>query len=48
MKTKQFIYLLLISSVMTGLFSCATIPKGVVAVKPFVLDHFILDTMFLQ
>ena len=35
MKTKQFIYLLLIFTSMTGLYSCATIPKGAVAVKPF-------------
>lgn len=41
MKTKQFIYLLLISSVMTGLFSCATIPKGAVAVKPFVKERYL-------
>lgn len=41
MKTKQFIYLLLICSIMTGLFSCATIPKGAVAVKPFDKEKYL-------
>lgn len=41
MKTKQFIYLLLIFTSMTGLYSCATIPKGAVAVKPFDKEKYI-------
>jgi apolipoprotein D and lipocalin family protein len=35
MKTKQLIYLALIGVIMTGFYSCTTIPKGAVAVKPF-------------
>ena len=35
MQARKLIYLPLISIIMTGLFSCATIPKGAVAVKPF-------------
>lgn len=41
MKTKQFIYLLLIFTSMTGLYSCATIPKGAVAVKPFDKEKYL-------
>ena len=41
MKTKQFIYLLLIFTSMTGLYSCATIPKGAVAVKPFYKEKYL-------
>jgi apolipoprotein D and lipocalin family protein len=35
MTTRQLIYLLLIGVIMTGLYSCATIPNGAVAVKSF-------------
>lgn len=41
MKTKQFIYLLIIFTSMTGLYSCATIPKGAVAVKPFDKEKYL-------
>lgn len=41
MKTKQFIYLLLICSIMPLLYSCATIPKGAVAVKPFNKERYL-------
>ena len=41
MKTKQFIYLLLIFTSMTGLYSCANIPKGAVAVKPFDKEKYL-------
>jgi len=41
MKTRQFIYLLLICAYMTGLYSCVTIPKGAVAVKPFNKERYL-------
>lgn len=41
MKTKQFIYSLLILSIMLLLFSCATIPKGAVAVTPFHKEKYL-------
>lgn len=41
MRTRQFIHLLLISSIMLGLFSCATIPKGAVAVTPFNKERYL-------
>ena len=41
MKTRQFIYLLLICAVMAGLFSCAAIPHGAVAVKPFSIEKYL-------
>ena len=41
MKTRQFIYLLLICTIMTGLYSCATIPNGAVAVKPFDRERYL-------
>lgn len=41
MKAKQLIYLLLICSIMIGLFSCATIPKGAEAVKPFDKERYL-------
>lgn len=41
MRTRQFIYLLLISAVMTGIYSCATIPNGAVAVKPFHKERYL-------
>lgn len=40
MKTKQFINLLLILISMTG-YSCASIPKGAVAVKPFYKERYL-------
>ncbi len=41
MKTRQFIYLLLICVIMTVLYSCASIPKGAVAVKPFDKEKYL-------
>lgn len=41
MNTKQFTNLLLICVIMTGLFSCATIPNGAVAVKPFDKEKYL-------
>lgn len=41
MKSSQFIYLLFICAVMAGLFSCATIPQGAVAVKPFIKEKYL-------
>ncbi len=41
MKTRQFIYLLLICTILTGLFSCATIPNGAVAVKSFDKERYL-------
>ena len=40
MKTRKFIYLLLIGVIITGLYSCATMPKGTVAVKPFHKERY--------
>ena len=41
MKGGLLICLLLIGIIMTGLFSCATIPKGAVAVKPFYKERYL-------
>jgi len=41
MKTRQFTYLLLICAIITGLYSCATIPNGAVAVKPFDKERYL-------
>lgn len=41
MKTTQFIYLFLICAIMLGLFSCATIPNGAIAVKPFDKERYL-------
>jgi apolipoprotein D and lipocalin family protein len=41
MKTRQLSYLLIIGVFMTGLYSCATIPNGAVAVKPFVKERYL-------
>jgi len=41
MKTRQIFYLLLNSLIMIGLSSCATIPDGAVAVKPFVKERYL-------
>lgn len=41
MKTKQFIYSFLICTTMIGLFSCATIPDGAVAVRPFDKERYL-------
>ena len=41
MKTRLLIYLLLIGVIMTGFYSCATIPKGAVAVKPFNKERYL-------
>lgn len=41
MKTRQFVYLLLICTILTGLFSCATIPNGAVAVKSFDKERYL-------
>ena len=40
MKAKQLIYLLLTLTTMTG-YSCASIPKGAVAVKPFHKEKYL-------
>ena len=41
MKTRKLFLLLLMSAVMTGFCSCATIPKGAVAVKPFNKERYL-------
>ncbi len=41
LKTGQFIVLLLIGAVMTGCYSCTTIPKGAVAVTPFDKEKYL-------
>jgi apolipoprotein D and lipocalin family protein len=41
MRTKFLIYFPLIGIIMTGLFACATIPKGAVAVKPFFKEKYL-------
>ncbi len=41
MKTRQFIYLLLICAIMIGLYSCNTIPNGAVAVNPFNKERYL-------
>jgi apolipoprotein D and lipocalin family protein len=41
MKTRKLIYLLLMVIVLTGLCSCATIPNGAVAVKPFDKERYL-------
>ena len=41
MKAGQFIYFLLIGIIMTGSYSCATIPKGAVPVTPFQIDRYL-------
>ncbi len=41
MKHSQFIYLPFIFVIMTGLFSCATIPNGAIAVKPFDKEKYL-------
>lgn len=41
MRAKQLVYLFLIFSTMTGLFSCATIPKGAVTVIPFNKERYL-------
>jgi apolipoprotein D and lipocalin family protein len=41
MTGRQLIYLLLIGIIMTALYSCATIPKGAVAVKPFDKERYL-------
>ncbi|WP_026812117.1 lipocalin family protein [Arenibacter certesii] len=41
MKITKLIYIPLISIMMMGLFSCATIPKGAVAVKPFDKEKYL-------
>ena len=41
MKTRQFYYSLLIVAIMTGFYSCATIPQGAVAVRPFNKERYL-------
>lgn len=41
MKTGFFVYSLFICVIMIGLFSCATIPNGAVAVKPFEKEKYL-------
>jgi apolipoprotein D and lipocalin family protein len=41
MKNRPFIYFLLICAIITGLYSCATIPDGAVAVKPFNKERYL-------
>lgn len=41
MKTRKFINLFLICAMMTGFFSCATIPNGAVAVKSFEKEKYL-------
>lgn len=41
MKTRKLIHILYIFVMMAGLFACATIPKGAVAVKPFDKERYL-------
>ena len=41
MKPRPFIYLLIIGAILIGLYACATIPKGAVAVKPFNKERYL-------
>lgn len=41
MKTKKLLIVLTISSMITGLFSCRTIPKGATAVQPFEKEKYL-------
>jgi len=41
MKTRKLIYILLMGVIMNGLYSCATIPNGAVAVKPFDKERYL-------
>jgi apolipoprotein D and lipocalin family protein len=41
MKARKLIYIPLILVIMTGLLSCSTIPKGVVAVRPFYIEKYL-------
>lgn len=41
MKTIRIGYLLLMCAIMLGLFSCATIPNGAIAVKPFDKERYL-------
>ena len=41
MKSGKLIHLLLAGIIMTGLYSCATIPKGAAAVKPFDKERYL-------
>jgi len=41
MKTRQLVCLLLIGVIMAGLYSCATIPDGATAVKPFNKERYL-------
>ncbi|MCE5347585.1 MAG: lipocalin family protein [Bacteroidales bacterium] len=41
MKTGKLIYLQLMGVIMTGFYSCATIPNGAVAVKPFDKERYL-------
>ena len=41
MKTVKLFYLLLISVLISGFYSCATIPNGVVAVSPFETERYL-------
>jgi apolipoprotein D and lipocalin family protein len=41
MKTQKLIYLILIGVVIKGLYSCATIPRGAVAVEPFHKERYL-------
>lgn len=41
MKKQKFVYILSIFVMISGLFSCRTIPNGVVAVKPFDKEQYL-------
>ena len=41
MKTRKLIYVLLMGVMMTGFYSCAMIPNGAVAVKPFDKERYL-------
>lgn len=41
MKTTRLFNLLLIATLMTGLFSCSSIPKGANPVSPFEKEHYL-------
>lgn len=48
MKTKKLFNLVIMSIILTGLFSCDTIPDGAVAVKPFDKQNILVSGMKLH
>src|SRR5690606_13425861 len=41
MRTRKLTYLIILLIMITGFFSCATIPKGAIATKPFEKERYL-------